>query len=61
MEYLSRKGVSFVEKNIGRDPAARQELMELGVMSLPVLRIGDQTITGFNPPAIDAALKAAGL
>jgi hypothetical protein len=49
-----------VEKNVGRDPAARQELMELGVMSLPVLLIGDTRLTGFNPGQIDAALKAAG-
>jgi hypothetical protein len=47
-----------VEKNVGRDPQARQELMELGVLSLPVLLIGEQRLTGFNPTQIDAALKA---
>ena len=46
----------FIEKNVGRDPEARQELMELGVTSLPVLLIGDKRLTGFNPAAIDAAL-----
>jgi hypothetical protein len=50
--------VPFVEKNVGRDPQARQELMELGVLSLPVLLIGDKRLTGFNPTQIDAALKA---
>ena len=37
-------------------PTARQELMELGLLSLPVILIGDKRLTGFNPKAIDAAL-----
>jgi hypothetical protein len=41
---------------VGRDPEARQELMSLGLLSLPVLLIGEQKLTGFNPNAIDAAL-----
>ena len=52
--------MSFTEKNVGRDPQARQELMELGLLSLPVLLIGDKKLTGFNPAQIDAALAAAG-
>jgi hypothetical protein len=52
--------VTFTEKNVGRDPQARQELMELGIMSLPVLLIGDKKLTGFNPTQIDAALAEAG-
>jgi glutaredoxin len=60
MEYLSQKGVPYVEKNVGRDPQARQELASMGLMSLPVLLIGEQRLTGFNPGQIDAALAAAG-
>ena len=59
MEYLSQKGVPFVEKNVGRDPKAREELMALGLTSLPVLLIGDKKLTGFNPKQIDAALEAS--
>lgn len=47
-----------MEKNVGRDPAARQELMELGLTSLPVLLIGDKRLTGFNPKQIDEAVAA---
>lgn len=60
MEYLSQKGVPFTERNIGKDPSARDELMSLGVMSLPVILIGDQRLVGFNPSKIDEALRAAG-
>jgi hypothetical protein len=48
--------VEFVEKNVGKDPAARQELMALGMMSLPVILIGDERLAGFNPKKIDDAL-----
>jgi hypothetical protein len=30
----------------------------MGLLSLPVLLVGDQKLTGFNPAAIDAALAA---
>jgi hypothetical protein len=50
--------VTFTEKNVGRDPQARQELMELGLLSLPVILIGAQKLTGFNPTKIDEALNA---
>ena len=59
MEYLSQKGIPFVERNVGRDPGAREELMALGLLSLPVLLIGDKRLTDFNPAAIDAALNAS--
>jgi glutaredoxin 3 len=48
--------VPFVEKNVGKDPAARQELMEIGIMSLPVIIIGETRLAGFNPAKIDEAL-----
>jgi hypothetical protein len=50
--------VPFVEKNIGRDPEARKELIAFGTVSLPVLLIGDTRLTGFNPAQIDEALRA---
>ena len=59
MEYLSQKGIAFTERNVGKDPKAREELMALGLLSLPVIIIGDKRLTGFNPKAIDAALSAS--
>jgi hypothetical protein len=48
--------VPFTERNVGKDPTAREELMALGLTSLPVILIGDKRLTGFNPAQIDAAL-----
>ena len=50
--------MAFTEKNVGKDPQARQELMELGLLSLPVILIGDQKLTGFNPTKIEEALRS---
>jgi glutaredoxin len=58
MEYLSQKGVEFTEKNVARDPEAVQELMSMGVRSLPLILIGDKRLSGFNPKAIDEALAS---
>jgi glutaredoxin 3 len=58
MEYLSQKGVKFTEKNVARDPEAVQELMSMGVRSLPLILIGDKRLSGFNPKAIDEALAS---
>jgi len=52
--------VSFVERNIGLDPQAREELREMGLMSLPVICIGEKRLVGFNPVQIDEALAARG-
>ena len=58
MEYLSQKGVEFTEKNVSRSPEAVQELISMGVRSLPLIVIGDQQLRGFNPKAIDEALAS---
>ena len=56
MEYLSQKGVPYTERNVARDQEAVQELMSMGLRSLPVIIIGEERLSGFNPKAIDAAL-----
>jgi glutaredoxin len=53
--------VTFTERNVARDPEARQELIEIGLTSLPVLLIGDRRLSGFNPSNIDEALAALGV
>lgn len=58
MEYLSQKGVPYTEKNVATDPSAVQELMSMGLRSLPVIVIGEERLSGFNPAAIDAALAS---
>ncbi|RIW29509.1 glutaredoxin family protein [Bacillus salacetis] len=44
-ELLSSQSLSFIEKDIKKDPAARKELIEkYKAMSTPVVLIGDQVL-----------------
>jgi glutaredoxin len=49
MSFLSQHGIPFVERNIGDDPAARDELINAGFRAVPVIRVGDQSMVGFSP------------
>lgn len=57
-EYLSQKKIEFQDKDITRDPAALQELKNLGYMTTPVMQINGRTIVGFDQQKIDAVLMA---
>lgn len=55
-EYLTRKGVSFVTKDIGRDVSARNEFLRKGFRGTPVILVRDEAIVGFDRARIDRAL-----
>lgn len=55
-DYLVENDVEFEEKNIQTDSEARNELMQMGHMGVPVLLIGDEEIVGFDKNKIDKAL-----
>ena len=58
--YLSRKGISFTERNVSEDREALSSLLEMGFRTTPVTVIGDERIVGYSTAQIDAALTAAG-
>ena len=55
-EYLSEKGVEFVEKNVQTDTSARKELMQKGIMAVPVVEIDGETIVGFDRDKMEELL-----
>ena len=57
-EYLSQQGVTYLEKNISEDAAARTELVSMGYRSAPVTVIGEHRIVGYKPQALEQALQA---
>lgn len=54
-EYLKSNGVSYEERNI-KEPAFRKELMSMGFMSVPVIKIEDDVVLGFDRDKIDTLL-----
>lgn len=56
--FLRENGVKFVDKNVGNDAAAANEMVEKsGQMGVPVLDINGEIIVGFNKDAIARALN----
>lgn len=55
-EYLNERGIAFEEKNVSEDLAARRELMAAGFMGVPVLKVNDEYIQGFNRELLDSKL-----
>jgi glutaredoxin 3 len=55
-DYLKQKGVAYEERNVNENTAYRKELMKLGYMSVPVLKIDDEVIVGFDTDKIDNLL-----
>lgn len=56
-DYLEEKGVEYTEKNVQTDKVARQELMAMGHMGVPVLVIEGEEIVGFDKDKIDQLLS----
>lgn len=54
--YLLSKGVDLVEKDIQTDQVARLELMQKGIMAVPVIKIGEELIVGFDRGRVDQLL-----
>lgn len=55
-EYLKEKGVAYEERNV-KQPQYRKELMGMGFMSVPILKIGEDVVQGFDAGKIDALLS----
>ena len=55
-EFLSREGVAFTAKNVDEDDRAYDELIALGVRTVPLTIIGERAITGYDPAALKSAI-----
>jgi len=49
----------FTEKNVEEDDAAYDELITLGFRTVPLTRIGDRLVKGFDPGKLAEALAGA--
>jgi glutaredoxin 3 len=48
VEFLSQKGVEFVEKNVRADKAALKEWIDMGYQSTPVTIVDGEAVVGFD-------------
>ncbi len=55
-EFLSRKGITYVERDISRDERALAELSKIGYMTTPVTKIDGEVVVGFDQKRLEALL-----
>ena len=48
--------MSYIERDVLKDPKAMEELSGLGYMTTPVIRVGDEVVVGFNRKRLDELL-----
>ncbi len=57
-DYLSRKGVPYVDYNVaGNKDKAKEMIQKSGQMSVPVISIDGQVVVGFNQAQLDSLLS----
>jgi len=57
-DYLSRKGIDYVDYNVAKDRDKAQEMIQKsGQMSVPVIIIDGEVIVGFNQSRLDSLLS----
>jgi glutaredoxin-like protein NrdH len=57
-EFLSRAGRAFTVRNVDEDPDAFNEMVALGLMSIPVTIVGDYVVRGYDEKKLREALAA---
>jgi glutaredoxin len=57
-EFLSQRGVDFVDRDITKDEKAIAELDELGYMTTPVTVINGEVVIGFDLAKFEELLGA---
>jgi len=55
--FLKEKGIDFEEKNVSSNVEARNELMEMGFMGVPIILVDGETVEGFNKGKLEKLLE----
>lgn len=59
-EWLTEKNIPYNDFNVGMDAVKRKEMVEMtGQLGVPVIKIGDDVMIGFNPEKMATLLGVA--
>jgi glutaredoxin-like YruB-family protein len=59
-EWLNEKQIPFIDYNVGEDKDKRKEMVEMtGQLGVPVIKIGDEVMIGFNEEQMAKLLGVA--
>lgn len=59
-DYLKTSNIPYVDLDIEQSEQARKQHAALGGGGVPMLLVGDRKMTGFNPSALQSAIKELG-
>ncbi|MDD3940203.1 MAG: glutaredoxin family protein [Candidatus Pacebacteria bacterium] len=60
-DWFKEKGLAYTEYDVAKDIQKRKEMVELtGQLGVPVIKIGEEVLVGFNPNKISEALSSKG-
>lgn len=58
-EFFTEKNIAYTEHDVASDLEKRQEMIEItGQMGVPVIRIGDDVVVGFDEAKVEELLAA---
>jgi glutaredoxin len=55
-QYMDAKGIEYEEVNLETSPEGREAFAKYGGNGVPLIVVGDKTLRGFSPEALDAML-----
>jgi glutaredoxin-like YruB-family protein len=59
-DYFTANNIAFTDFNVGTDASKRQEMVEMtGQLGVPVIRIGDDVVVGFDQHKVAELLGVA--
>jgi len=57
-DYLSQKGIPYVDRNVAQDRDVAKEMIEKsGQMSVPVIIVDNEVVVGFDQALLDKLLS----
>lgn len=60
-EYLSGRHIPFQNRDVSSDPKAVAEVQQMNAPGVPVVRVGDDTVVGFDRERIEELLRSHGV
>ncbi len=56
--WFKEKGIAYTDFDVSKDALKRKEMVELtGQLGVPVIKIGEEVVIGFNPQRISEILS----
>lgn len=60
-QYLGRHNIPCENRDVAADPRASAELRSMNATGVPVVKVGDEVVVGFDRARLDDVLKAHGV